>query len=156
MNSQSVSGIAINRSNNSAAAAVGVVLLACVLAVAAARLSGFEPADSPASDPVASVRLGFADSDDGSVSIYDWDSGVELQILAPGEGSFIRGVLRSLVRERRSRGLLIDDPFRLTRYDDDSLTLEDALTGRKISLQAFGPTNVSAFAVLLDSGESRP
>ena len=50
----------------------------------------------------------------------------------------------------------IDDPFRLTRYDDDSLTLEDALTGRKISLQAFGPTNVSAFAVLLDSGESRP
>ena len=154
MRSPTASGFAFNRSNNSAAAAVGVVLLACVLAVAAARLSGFEPSNVPGADPGASIRLGFADSDDGSVTIYDWDSGAELQTLDPGEGSFIRGVLRSLVRERRSRGLLIDDPFRLTRYDDGSLNLDDPLTGREIALQAFGPTNVGAFAVLLDSDGS--
>jgi putative photosynthetic complex assembly protein len=152
MGTQTVSGFALNRSNNSAAAVIGVVLLACVLAVAAARLSGFETGNAPAADPVASIRLGFADSENGAVNIYVWDSGADLQTLAPGEGSFIRGVLRSLVRERRSRGLLIDDPFRLTRYDDGSLTLDDPLTGREIALQAFGPTNADAFAVLLDKG----
>ena len=151
MRSTSAPAFAFNRSNNGVAAVVGVVLLACVLAVAAARLSGFEPGNAPAADAVASVRLGFADIDDGSVSIYDWDSGAELQTLGPGEGSFIRGVLRSLVRERRSRGLLIDDPFRLTRYEDGSLLLADPLTGREIALQAFGPTNLGAFAVLLDA-----
>ena len=145
-----MSGVALNR-QNSAAAAVGVVLLACVLAIAAARLSGFEPGTATNALAVASIQLGFADSDDGSVTIYDWDSGAELQTLAPGEGSFIRGVLRSLVRERRSRGLMIDDPFRLTRFDDGSLTLKDPLTDRDIALQAFGPSNVGAFAVLLES-----
>ena len=54
-------------------------------------------------------------SDDGSVTIYDWDSGAELQTLAPGEGSFIRGVLRSLVRERRSRAA--GGPHRGTQPD---------------------------------------
>ncbi len=145
-----MSGVALNR-NNSTAAAIAVVLLACVLVIAAARLSGFEPGDEATSEPVASIQLGFADSDDGSVTIYDWDSGAELQTLAPGEGSFIRGVLRSLVRERRSRGLMIDDPFRLTRFDDGSLTLNDPLIDRDIALQAFGPSNVGAFAVLLES-----
>ena len=61
MRPQTASVFALNRTNNSAAAAVGVVLLACVLAVAAARLSGFEPGDTPATNPVASIRLGFAE-----------------------------------------------------------------------------------------------
>jgi putative photosynthetic complex assembly protein len=53
------------------------------------------------------------------------------------------------VRERRSHGLGMEHPFRIARYPDGRLVLEDLATDRVIDLQAFGPTNAGAFARLL-------
>jgi putative photosynthetic complex assembly protein len=139
----------VHRKTRRAIALLGIALLACVAAVAAARLGGYEPEAVDYGSATASARLGFSDIGAGAVRIYDWESGVDLRILAPGEGSFVRGVLRSLVRERRSRGLLTEDPFTISRYEGGSLILEDPLTGQRIELQAFGPSNAGAFAALL-------
>jgi putative photosynthetic complex assembly protein len=132
-------------------AVLGLVLVTCLLAVAAFRFAGHQPREVSYRDAVASARLGFSDLGAGTVRIYDWDRGIELDTLAAGEGSFIRGVLRSLVRERRARGLVTEDPFTLLQYPDGSLVLEDPLTDERIELWAFGPANAGVFAALLSA-----
>jgi putative photosynthetic complex assembly protein len=132
-----------------AVAVIGVLLLTGVLLLGVTRLSGYQPEGIDSGSAITSTRLGFADLGSGVVRIYDWERGVELQTLAAGEGSFVRGVLRSLVRERRSRGLAGNDPFTLSQYADGSLVLEDPLTNQRIELWAFGPSNAGVFAALL-------
>jgi putative photosynthetic complex assembly protein len=126
------------------------IVVATVVTVATARMSGYQPPAPEASPVVASRELAFRDDGDGSVLVYDWRSGEQLADLAPGEGSFVRGVMRSLTRERRSREAGSDAPFQISRHQDGSLVLEDPATGERIELQAFGPTNAGAFATLLD------
>lgn len=121
-------------------------------AVTAARLGGYEPPSPPQSPVLSSRDVRFEDAASGSVNVYEIDSGRLLLQLEPGDGSFIRGVLRALVRERRSWQLGASEPFRIARHQDGGLTLEDEATGRRINLQAFGPTNADAFARLLDAG----
>jgi putative photosynthetic complex assembly protein len=68
----------------------------------------------------------------------------------PGEPSgFIRGVLRSFARERRAKNIKMEVAYRLTLWDDYSLSLTDTGTGRTIELGSFGPDNRAAFAALL-------
>ena len=83
--------------------------------------------------------------------VYIWDASGDTMIgsIAPGTENFIRGVLRSFARDRRSRSLDSLTPFRLARHGDGRLTVEDLATGRQIDLQAFGPTNFGAFQRLL-------
>jgi putative photosynthetic complex assembly protein len=81
--------------------------------------------------------------------VYDARDGVLLAELPPATNGFIRGVLRSLVRERRSQDQGDDAPFRLARHQNGRLTLEDLATGRLIDLRAFGVTNEGAFGALL-------
>ncbi|MEJ2530721.1 MAG: photosynthetic complex assembly protein PuhC [Halioglobus sp.] len=143
--------IAQNNALNRGMIVVGAVVLATLVAVATARLAGYRPAAPAGGAVVASADLRFEDAAAGVVRIYDWHSGRVLADLEPGDGSFIRGVLRSLVRERRSHELGTVAPFHIARHADGQLTLEDTATGRRIELQAFGPTNAGAFAALLDA-----
>jgi putative photosynthetic complex assembly protein len=125
----------------------------CVLAaVTVARLEGYEPPAPPASPVLSSRDVQFEDVAAGSVNVYESESGRLLTRLAPGDGSFIRGVLRAMARERRGWEIGPSVPFRISRHIDGSLTLEDGSTGRTIDLYAFGPTNADAFARLLDAG----
>ena len=73
----------------------------------------------------------------------------QLAVLAPGTNGFARGVLRGLARERRRSDIGMEPPFRLARWSDGRLTLEDPTTGRRIELGAFGPTNAEVFAALM-------
>jgi putative photosynthetic complex assembly protein len=126
-------------------AALVIVLLAAVLA---ARLTGFDASAVPESPVIDSRNLGFRDLPGGVVEVYDWDTQVVLSSIPSGEGSFLRGVVRSLVRQRR--GLSGSDaPFELTLLADRRLTLTDPETGESIDLNAFGPTNLAVFSVLL-------
>ena len=83
--------------------------------------------------------------------MYVWDASSDqlLVSLQPGTENFIRGVMRGLARERRSHSLDRETPFRIARHSDGRLTLQDLATGRRIDLQAFGPTNVGSFERLL-------
>ena len=64
---------------------------------------------------------------------------------------FLRTVLAGLVRERRRENAGDPaTPFRITRWSDGRLTVDDTATGKLIELEAFGHTNEDAFARLLD------
>jgi len=120
-----------------------------LLAVVAARLAGFGETRMPAASPVEARALHFHDRSDGAVAVRDAGSGRLVALLAPGTNGFVRGVMRGLARGRRLQGAGPEAPFRLTRWSDGRLSLEDAQTGRRIELDAFGPTNAGAFARLL-------
>ncbi len=126
------------------------VALAVLVAVALARLSGYQPPAPELAAVVESRDLVFRDLGGGSVRVVDADTGAEVIHFGAAEENFIRGVLRSFARERRARGIGSAAPFRLTRHEDGRLAFQDLSTGRRVDLQAFGPTNFGAFARLLD------
>jgi putative photosynthetic complex assembly protein len=133
-----------------------VLLSFSVVATATVRLAHLSaPAASPQPVPVSSVDLTFADQADGAVSVREKGSGRLVTTLAPGTNGFVRDVLRGLAHERMSHGFGAGPPFRLSLFDHGRLILEDTATGRRIDLQAFGPTNRDAFLVFLPSGSAR-
>jgi putative photosynthetic complex assembly protein len=132
-----------------AAALIGFSLLA----VTTARITGVGGSGQPPPSPAVEAReLRFEDRRDGAVLVYEAGGDELVAVVEPGEGGFVRGVLRALARERRAHDAGQAQPFRLARRADGRLTLEDLATGRSIELVAFGPTNVDAFARLLAAG----
>lgn len=127
----------------------GLLIVASIAAVAAVRTTGEGTLDTPRASVLAERELTFTDRVDGGIDVIDAKDNRRIDLLAPGADNFMRATLRGLVRERRSRGLGADTPFRLTARTDGRLTLDDPATGRLIDLAAFGPTNAGAFARLL-------
>lgn len=151
-------------------------LVVCSLLLAGvARWTDVGTTRVPESQVIAVQALSFADRSDGAVvvraaegaetfsSASDSESDSEsalvsqsgsspIAVLEPGTNGFIRSVMRGLARERRANGVGPEAPFVLTRWADGRLSLDDAATGRRIELNAFGPTNADAFAVLMSPG----
>jgi putative photosynthetic complex assembly protein len=137
-------------------ALIGAAILvgAAIIFVAAARLSGYRPEQPPPSRPVTSLALQFEDRADGAVLVYAGSQLVDT--LPPGSNGFVRGVLRGFARGRRADGVGRSPPFRLTRWADGRLSLDDPETGRHVDLEVFGPTNAGAFAqILIASSQAR-
>lgn len=142
----------------------GALVLFALTATSIARITGLPAAASPAAlraagkvAAVASRDLRFLDRADGAVVIQDARTGQPASIIQPGEKTgFIRGVMRGLARERRSRGIGDMPPFNLTLWRDGELSLTDSATGRSIELTAFGSANRAAFAALLPGHKALP
>ena len=62
---------------------------------------------------------------------------------------FLRGILRSLVRERRVRDIDSAGVFELALLENGSLVISDPATGYWMALEAFGTDNRRVFAELL-------
>lgn len=90
---------------------------------------------------VAEQVVQFVDQPDGSVQVIAVPSGEALDVVAPGEGNFLRGTLRGLVRERRLSDASMSAGFVIRRYADGAVVISDLATGRSIDLRAFGPVN---------------
>jgi len=141
-----------------ALAGAGALVVLSLAMVGMARVTGYQPAKPQASAAVDSRELRFVDRADGAVLIYSGgvSAGVEekpVDVLQPGTNGFVRGVLRGLARERRADRVGEAPPFRLTRWADGRLSLDDPSTGRHVDLEVFGPTNAGAFAqILIASG----
>ena len=60
-----------------------------------------------------------------------------------------------LARDRRLAHLGSGPPFRLVRWSDGRLSLEDPSTGRQVALEAFGPTNSGVFAGILVDAQAK-
>lgn len=131
--------------------AVAALIAFALTAVAVARISGLSSAQVVESPAVDVLDLRFDDQAGGAVLVREAHSGEAVARLPPASNGFVRGVLRSLVRDRRARDLGGDLPFRLVRHSDGRLTLEDLATGQVIALDAFGAVNAGAFAALLNS-----
>ncbi|WP_439595533.1 photosynthetic complex assembly protein PuhC [Falsiroseomonas sp.] len=128
-------------------------MIAAVLALVLA--SPFLPSarDGVVPVPLAQRDLFFSDRADGGVVITEARSGQQVAVLQPGEGGFVRGTLRSLVRERKREEIGSAIPFRLTAWHTGQVTLEDQATGRRLDLTGFGQTNAEAFVRFLPNKE---
>lgn len=130
-------------------AAIGLVL-GTVLVVGGHRVGvlGTPPAaETRAATATLSEDLRFFDQPDGGVRVVV--TGGEERLIPTASGGFVRGVLRSLVRERRSMGLGSEQAFRVTEWSDGAVTIQDLATGRTLNLNAFGTTNREAFIALI-------
>jgi putative photosynthetic complex assembly protein len=134
--------------------AAGLMTLAMV-AAGTARLTGIGTSHVPDGTPVESRDLRFADRSDGAVVISEADTGRVVNVASPGTNGFLRSTMRGLARDRKRRDFGADAPFRLTRWADGRLSLQDEATGRSIDLGAFGATNAAVFAHLM-TGSATP
>jgi len=132
-----------------AATLVGAALVLTL----AARLTDIGTLHMPKTEAVATLLLRFEDRDDGAVAVRDARDGKVIYVVAPGSNGFIRATLRGLARERKREGIGAETPFTLTHWRDGTLSLEDSTIGRRVSLDAFGPTNAEAFARLFAARE---
>ncbi|MDC7784585.1 photosynthetic complex assembly protein PuhC [Rhodoplanes sp. TEM] len=129
------------------------LLVFVLVAVGVSRGVGTVPTGAPP-DPAAAVAvamrdLRFVDRPDGTVAVVDAADGRTVGALASGQDNFIRGTLRGFARERRRQDIGVELPFRLTRWTDGRLSLDDPSTGRHVELSAFGVTNAEAFGRFL-------
>lgn len=139
---------------------IGALVLvgASLVMVGGARLGLIEtPASAAAAPTTASVAISrdmrFFDQADGGIRVEV--AGRPDQAIAPATGGFVRGVLRSMVRERRAQGLGPEAAFRVTEWSDGTVTVEDLATRHLLTLNAFGPTNRQAFVDLMRPAETQ-
>ncbi len=129
--------------------ALGGLVIASVVAVAAVRLTGIGVVQVPDAPAVTVREFRFEDRPDGSIVVLDSAGQSLIDTVAPGTNGFLRGTLRGLARERKRQGVSPDVPFRMIGRADGKLTLEDPGTGRRVDLGSFGPTNAAVFAQIM-------
>ncbi len=134
-------------------------LAAVLVLIGAARLNGYQPPPSLPSDPALQSReLAIEDSSEGAVVVRDAKTHATISIYKRGEGSFFRATLRTLVHDRQHKSLSQDGNFRLETHKGNQLFLIDEVSGKTLSMNAFGPSNTAVFAALLSTpnqGESQ-
>lgn len=123
------------------------LLLFTLGAVALVRITGNGP-DQLAADTVSERSLRFEDEVGGGVAVIDGETGKLLKTIT-GEQGFMRGALRALTRDRIARKIGSEQPFKLISRTGGRLTLFDPVSGQRIDLDSFGPTNAAVFVPFL-------
>ena len=114
----------------------------------------YAPPQQQASLTVSSAELVVVDGPRGRIDVLDAQTQATLAVYESGEGSFLRGIVRSLVRERRVRDLDPGGAFNLALLDNGSLVISDPDTGYWMALEAFGVDNRRLFAEILEQALS--
>jgi putative photosynthetic complex assembly protein len=130
---------------------IGAALLIGFVIAAAAivRVTGVGGTDMPIAPIAESRELVFVEHGDGTTSVEVPGEDGEIALLESNVDGFVLGVMRGMVRERKSHGAALDEPYLLSLREDGRLLFEDPATGRLIDLRAFGVTNAGSFAQLL-------
>lgn len=129
--------------------AVGMIIVTFVLAILATQF-GIGKAEDVYENPIVQRALIFEDAADGGIVVKDGETGEVALALPSGTNGFIRGALRAMADRRRRAEQPYDKPFMLTAWADGRVTIEDPLTGERIAVSSFGPTQVKSFVALLD------
>ena len=111
----------------------------------------YAPPPQQASPSVTSADLLFIDGPKGRIDVLEAQTHTPLAAFESGEGSFLRGILRSLVRERSVRDIDPGGTFQLALLENGSLVISDPATGYWMALEAFGVDNRRVFAEILQS-----
>ena len=153
MSSQSLSSSAMRPVRRVSDKLMGLIMSGLLFVVAVVSLARINDHVAEAPKPMAPIQIqravSFVDEGDGRIRIEDASNGRPLRILLAGEGSFIRGAVRSLVRTRQLASVEVAASFDLILYADGRFQLYDPLTGEALELAAFGPSNSGEFRALL-------
>ena len=101
--------------------------------------------------PGVSERIVVRDLANGAVGIFHAESGAAIVRYESGQGAFVRTIFRSLVRDRRVRGVSAEPVFILYTLAGGNIIVEDPSTHSRIQLEAFGEPNADHFRQMLDS-----
>ena len=126
---------------------VAGLLIFTLLAVALVRITGNGP-DQLAAATLSERLLRFEDRPGGGVAVIDGTTG-QLLTTMTGEQGFLRGAIRALARDRIARKIGPEQPFKLISRTDGRLTLLDPISGQRVDLESFGPSNAGVFAPFL-------
>jgi putative photosynthetic complex assembly protein len=138
---------------------LGVLIAAAALicfAIAASlysRTTGVGRVALHGAQPFKVLQLRFEDMPNGGVDVWDAERGDVIYVVEPGKGGFMRATLRTLAQARMRDNQGAATPFRLTRWTDGTISLDDPMTGRALELDAFGPDNAGLFAQLFTRRE---
>lgn len=127
----------------------GAVLLVAMSLTFVSRKLDVGTVHAPEATAISARDVRFVDLPNGAVAAYDATTGAEAAVFAPGTNGFVRGVLRGMARERKLEAIGPAPSYRLTRWADGRLSIEDPITRRHVDLGAFGRTNSEVFAKLL-------
>ena len=116
--------------------------------------ASYTPPEPQVAAAVSSAALLFIDGPAGRIDVLEAQTASKLAEYGSGEGSFLRGILRSLVRERRIRDLEAGGVFELSLLENGSLVISDPDTGYWMALEAFGVDNRQVFVTLLERAQA--
>lgn len=140
---------------------MGGIVLASLALTASVQLGFFERSAVPevarteaGITRVAERTLRFFDEADGTVRVEDGVTAEVLGRFGQGEGGFIRATVRSLVHQRRIRGLGPEVAFTLTSWENADITLSDPATGFRVEVSAFGPINRAVYSAMLPARDA--
>ncbi|WP_242467333.1 photosynthetic complex assembly protein PuhC [Thiocapsa imhoffii] len=134
--------------------ALAALIAFTVLAVGIARLSGFDPSQEPRSPATVMRDVRFVDADNGFLQVYDFDTGELIEAIEPNEDGFLRGLLRTLLRERRLHQTDLDGPYRVSLRENGHFTIEDLSTDFYVDLRPFGRDNEAAIGRFVASPQT--
>jgi putative photosynthetic complex assembly protein len=131
---------------------VALALASTVVLMTATKHFGVSTPDAAQStSPDATLTLRVDDAPQGSVIVRNAETGGTIKEFKRAEGSFLRAALRALVNDRRHKGATLQGDFLLERHSGGQLYLIDGVTGKKLSLNAYGPDNAAVFAAFMSN-----
>jgi putative photosynthetic complex assembly protein len=133
--------------------AAAAMITFAIVASLYSRSSGVGRVEMQDGAPYQVLQLAFEDQPNGAVNVRDASRGDVIYVVEPGKGGFVRATLRTLAQARMRDNIGPETPFRLTRWSDGTVSLDDPTTGRAIGLDAFGADNAGAFAQLFKKRE---
>jgi putative photosynthetic complex assembly protein len=96
-----------------------------------------------------SRELRFADRADGAVVVSDAGTGETVKVIEFGQGGFLRATMRRMAKARVAAGIGAEPPFKLIRWENGALSLNDPETGRDAEIYGFGADHTKVFADML-------
>ncbi|MCZ8260212.1 MAG: photosynthetic complex assembly protein PuhC [Beijerinckiaceae bacterium] len=104
---------------------------------------------------VAEVSIRFDGQQDGSMLIRRLPDDRVIEHLPTDGSGFMRGIHRSLNRDRAMRQLDPAAPYLLVRRTNGRQAVIDPLSGERIELDGFGPSHSQHVGRLIDQGQSQ-
>ena len=131
---------------------VGALVLATIAFTAFGRLTGYGVTRVAETALIGSVDIWFEDQDNKTMLVRRASDNAILEVLPADGGGFMRGVVRSLFRQRLLGNIERTQPFRLSQRQDQKLFIVDLSVGSKMELDGFGPSNTLSIARILAAG----
>jgi putative photosynthetic complex assembly protein len=125
------------------------LLVVLVFAVAIeARTTGHSASLEPVTGVALQREVRFDPQGDGTLSVFDVGQNREIVRLHSDKNGFIFGMLRGIRQKRDVAQTDPKTPFRITRWQDGRMTLDDPSTGMHVAVSSFGPTQIASFEQL--------